>query len=153
MPLYPSFVVPTTLASSTDYTNWTQTTPAPTNIVPILRACTSLILDATQGAIYDADPTTGLATDPLILAALRDATCIQAEAWVTLNIDPSTGGVAQASKTAKSKKIGTASIEYSDAEVQATTAARQAAYTGLVPQAAQFLQQRNLLAPEPVAWG
>ncbi|MGN8024698.1 hypothetical protein [Microbacterium sp. 22242] len=152
MALYPSFVVPTMLASPTDYATWAEAT-VPANIAHVLRACTSLVLDATEGAIYDVDPSTGLATDPGTLAALRDATCIQASAWVALNIDPATGGVVQPSKTARSKKIGTASIEYSDQEVQAVASARAAAYSGLVPEAARFLQQRNLLGAEPAYRG
>lgn len=153
MALYPSFIVPTTLASSTDYTNWTSAQSAPANITQVLRGCTSLVLDATEGAIYDVDLTTGLATDPATLAALRDATCIQASAWVALNIDPATGGVMQSSKAAKAKKIGTASIEYDETETAAAAAARQAAYTGLVPEAMRFLQQRNLLPIGPAFLG
>lgn len=152
MALYPPFIVPTSLATATDYTNWTSTT-APSNITQVLRACTSLILEATEGAIYDVDPATGLATDAATAAALRDATCIQAGAWVALNIDPATGGVLVSSKAAKSKKIGTASIEYDEAELQAAAVARQAAYAGIVPEAARFLQQRNLLPGEPAAIG
>lgn len=146
--MYGSFVVPTTLASSTDYTNWTQGA-APSNITAVLRGCSGIVLEATVTAIYDADPTTGLATDPVILAALRDATCIQAQAWVTLNIDPATGGVMQSGKGVKLKKLATAFIEYSDAELAAQAEARAAAYKGLVPAAARYLQQRNLLSPTP----
>ncbi|PRB01756.1 hypothetical protein [Microbacterium sp. MYb64] len=152
MALYPSFIVPTTLASSADYASWSGLV-APANIVQVLRSCTALILDATEGAIYDVNPTTGLATDPATLAALRDATCIQASAWVALNIDPTTGGVLQTSKAVRSKKLATGAIEYSDAEVQAVAAARAAAYVSLVPEAARFLQQRNLLGAEPAYRG
>jgi hypothetical protein len=147
-----SFVVPTTLASASDYATWVGG-PVPSNIDSILRSCSGLVLDAAEGAIYDTDPLTGLATDMAVKNALRDATCIQAQAWVTLNIDPATGGVVQTSKTARSKKIGSASIEYADAEVQAVAAARAEAYSGLVPEAARFLQQRNLLGTNPMVIG
>jgi hypothetical protein len=143
--MYGSFIIPTTLASPTVYSNWAGVA-GPTNIVPILRSCSALVLDATELAVYDVNVSTGLATDPVILAALRDATCIQAQAWVTLNIDPATGGVLQSTKAVKLKKLASAVIEYSDAELQAAAAARAAAYTGLVPDAARFLQQRNLLS-------
>ncbi|KQR97691.1 MAG: hypothetical protein J0I33_07750 [Microbacterium ginsengisoli] len=139
-----SFVVPTRLAESTDLTNWTGDA-APSNADAILRSCTTLVLEAVQGVICDVDPSTGLATDPVIAGALRDATCIQAAAWIALGIDPATGGIVQASKNARSKGIGSARIEYSDAEVQAVAAARAAAYSGLVPEATSYLQQRNLL--------
>lgn len=144
------FVVPTTLATSEDYTTWTGG-DAPANIDAVLRGCTTLVLNATKLALYPVDTTTGLSTDTATAAALRDATCIQAQAWVVLNIDPATGGVMTSAKTAKAKKIGTASVEYSDAEVQATVQARQAAYNSLVPSAAQHLQNRGLLSFAPRA--
>lgn len=150
--MYGSFIVPTTLATGGDYAVWAQTT-APANIAGILRACTSLVLDETQGTVYDVDPLTGLATDPTVKGALRDATCIQAAAWVALGIDPTTGGVAQTSKAVKSKRLASGAIEYSDTEVKAVTQARAAAYTSLVPEAKRFLQQRNLLGTDPVALG
>lgn len=152
MSMYGSFVVPMTLASASDYQTWTGVA-GPANIDHILRSCTSLVLDATQGAIYDVDPATGLATETAVKEALRDATCIQAQAWVTLKIDPATGGVMQSGKTARSKKIGTANIEYSDSEVRAVAEARAHAYKCLVPEAERFLQQRNLLGGEPAVLG
>lgn len=148
-----TFVVPTTLASTADYTTWSSGT-APANIDAILRSCTVLVLNATKMDLYAVDPTTGLATDTTTSDALRDATCIQAQAWVRLGIDPSTGGVMETSKIARSKKIGSASIEYSDAEVQATVQARKDAFTGLVPEALQFLRARGLAGFAPrAAWG
>lgn len=148
---YGTFVIPDMLASPEDYTTWTGSTP-PANITQILRSCTSLVLDATSTAFYDVDTTTGLATDTDVLGALRDATCIQAAAWVALNIDPATGGVLTQSVKA-SKKIGSAAITYDTADVQAASAARQAAYTGLVPEALRRLQQRNLLGYAPWTFG
>lgn len=146
------FVVPTSLATAADYTDWTKT-PAPANAAAILRGCTSLVLEATEGNIYTVDPATGIATDPIVRNALRDAVCIQAAAWVALGIDPATGGVQQSSKAVKSKRLASGAIEYSDAEVQSTVKARAAAYTSLVPEAVRFLQQRNLLGVSPVPYG
>jgi hypothetical protein len=146
---YGNFVVPDSLATATDYTTWTSKA-APTNIAPLLRACTSMVLDATEGAYYDTDPLTGVATDPRQLAAMRDAVCIQAAAWVVLGIDPLTGGVLT-STVKKSKKLATASIEYADAD--AATAARTAAYNHLVPEAARKLQQNNLVGSGPWTFG
>lgn len=149
--MYSPFVVPTTLASPVDYATWTQA-DAPDNIAQILRGCTGLVLDATEGTFYAVDSLTGLATDATTLAALRDATCIQASAWVALKIDPATGG-ALTSSVRKSKKLGSGAIEYADADVKAAAAARAAAYNGLVPEARRFLQQRNLLGTEPYGAG
>ncbi|WP_294978378.1 hypothetical protein [uncultured Microbacterium sp.] len=148
----PPFVVPTSLATTADYTAWTKT-PAPANAEAILRGCTSLVLEAAQGNIYIVDATTGVATDPLVRTALMEAVCIQAAAWVALNIDPTTGGVQQSSKAVKSKRLASGAIEYSDAEVQSTVKARAAAYTSLVPEAVRHLQQRNLLGVNPVPYG
>lgn len=153
MSMYGSFVVPSTLATPPDFTTWMQITDAPANILHVLRGCTTLVLEATQGVIYDVDPLTGLATDTAVREALRDATCIQASAWVALNIDPATGGVMQSSKAVKSKKLLSGAVEYSDAEVQKATKARAAAYTALVPEAVRFLQQRNLLGTQPMVFG
>lgn len=139
--MYGDFVIPVTLASPTDYQTWTGVA-GPANITAILRSCTSLVLDATEGAIYDVAAETGLATDTTIANTLRDATCIQATAWVALGIDPSTGGVVTSS-VKKSKRLATAAIEYADSTEVA--AARKHAYKALVPDAMRMLQQRNLL--------
>lgn len=148
-----TFVVPTMLASTADYTTWSASTP-PSNIDAILRSCTVLVLNATKMDLYAVDPTTGLPTDTTTVYALRDATCIQAQAWVRLSIDPSTGGVVESAKIAQSKKIGTASVQYAESEVQATVQARKSAYTELVPEALQYLRARGLAGFAPrAAWG
>ena len=136
-----SFVIPSTLASTSDYAAWTGAS-SPAGIANVLRSCSTLVLEATQNAAYETDPETGLATDTAILEALRDGTCIQAAAWVALGIEPLTGGVlVQAVK--KRKKIGTAEIEYAD--TSAAAAARKAAYEGLVPEARKYLRTRGLI--------
>ncbi|WP_350347257.1 hypothetical protein ABIQ69_11510 [Agromyces sp. G08B096] len=135
------FVVPTTLAEPADLAAWTGT-DAPTNAAQILRSCTSLVLDETKTATYPVDPETGLSTDTDVKNALRDATCIQAAAWVALKIDPATGGVL-AQSVKKRKELGTAVIEYADSASAA--AARAQAYRELVPEARAFLRNRGLL--------
>lgn len=143
------FVVPATLASPDDLATWTGGT-APANAAALLRSCSALVLDATEGAYYDVDDATGLATDTQILEAMRDATCIQAAAWDALKIDPATGGVL-VSNVKQSKKIGSASITYAD--TAAAAAARAHAYKNLVPDAVRKLQQNNLLGTTPWAFG
>lgn len=147
--MFGDFVIPDTLASPSDYQTWTGVA-GPANIAQVLRSCSSLVLDATEGAFYDVDVLTGLATNTLVKNAMRDATCIQAAAWVALGIEPLTGGVITSS-VKKSKKIATAQIEYADT-VEAV-AARKAAYEALVPDAARKLQQRNLLGNKPYGMG
>jgi hypothetical protein len=146
---YGNFVIPETLATPADYTTWTTLTP-PANITPILRSCTSLVLNATEGAYYATDPLTGLAIEVQMLNAMRDATCIQAAAWVALGIDPLTGGVV-VSSVKTSKKLATASVTYADSAEAA--AARSAAYENLVPEALRKLQQTNLVGSGPWTFG
>lgn len=139
------FVIPEALATSADLAAWTGTA-APANAVAVLRSCTTLVLAATSGAIYDVDSDTGLATDPVILQTMQDATCIQAAAWGALGIDPLTGGVVT-SKVKKSQKLLTAVIEYADSTDAAI--ARKKAFEGLVPEAYNKLRQQNLISYWP----
>lgn len=147
---YGSFVIPAMLATSSDYNTYWGADTAPTNVDALLRSCTTLVLDATEGAYYPVDALTGLSTDTDTRTAMRDATVIQAAAWAALGINPQTGGVAT-SGVKRSKKIGSASIEYADSD--AAAAARATAYSSLVPDALRVLQQRNLLGNGPYANG
>ena len=147
--LFGNFVVPSMLAQPTDLANWTGTT-APTNAAQLLRAATSLVLEATGSAYYDADPTTGLATDTTTYNALRDATCIQAAAWNAMGIDPNLGGVPAAGVVAQ-KRIGSASIVYAKAED--AEQARSESLRNLVPEAARKLQLNNLLGANAWVYG
>lgn len=143
-------VVPDMLATPEQFTEFCNTRGAsvPANAGTLLRGCTTLVLDASSGAWYDTDDTTGLPTSTLIAAALADATCIQALAWSKLGIDPDTGGVVTAGiKTAKG--IGSARVSYAD--VAEAAAARAAAVSGLVPSAVARLRQLNLI--DSSAWG
>lgn len=133
--------IPTALATPDDYAEWTGDSSNPPKLTRTLRSCTTLVLAATKTAVYAVDDE-GFATDADVKAALRDATCIQASAWVALGIDPATGGViVQATK--KRKELGTAVIEYADTASAAT--ARTAAYQELVPEARQHLRLRGLI--------
>lgn len=135
-----------TLATADDYAAWAEQ-QAPANITPILRACTRMVLDATKIAEYCVD-VDGNASDAGVIEALKDATCIQAAAWVALKIDPATGGVSTRSvKT--STKIGTGAVVYDVTDTAAAAAARRAAYTGLVPAAQQALRLAGLLGAFP----
>jgi hypothetical protein len=142
---YGSFVIPTMLATPGDLATWTQTA-APATAAATIRSCTTMVLDATEGAYYDVDKTTGLATDAQILKAMMEATCIQSAAWIALGINPLTGGI-DLGGVKKSKKIGSASFEIAGAE--ATAAAKAFAVTHLVPEAMMKLQQNNLLGDGP----
>lgn len=147
-------IIPDQLATATDYATFVGTASAPSNIDLVLQAATTLVIDATEGAFYATDPATGLATDATIAAAMKKATLIQAAAWVTLGIDPLTGGVFTLGKgSITSKKIGSAQVTYSDGSSGLASAAIAAATSGLVPNAVRVLQQVNLLGTNPWYYG
>src|SRR5450830_1592907 len=141
--LFGNFVIPDALAAPADLAAWTSTT-APTNAAALLREATSMVLSATKGAYYAVDPATGLATDPVVLKALQDAT------WAALGIDPNLGGVITAT-VASQKSIGSAHITLADAAQAAT--AKERALNGLVPAAQRKLAQNNLLASNVWIYG
>lgn len=146
---YGDFVVPEFLAASTDW-DASDYGPAPANADLLLRAATLLVLDATNMAYYAVDSFTGLATDTQIATALMNATIIQAAAWAALGYDPSTGGTLTPT-VVQSTKAGNASDTFADANIAAQ--ARQAAITGLVPDAVRVLRLNNLLIPNPWVFG
>lgn len=146
---YGNFVVPPLLAEEADLVAYTGGS-APVNVNVLLRSATTLVLQATRGAYYPVDPTTGLSTDDQIAGALNLATVIQAAAWSALGYDPLTGGVLTTS-VASSTKIDTASEQFADAQLAA--AARAAAITDLVPEAERVLELNNLLMPNPWTFG
>lgn len=147
--LFGNFPVPTALATPADLAAWTGTA-APANATQLLRSATNLVLTATRGAYYSVDPTTGMATDPVVLQVLNDATCIQAAAWAALGVDPLTGGV-PSTKVVASKGIGSARIQYADAA--AAAAARTASLTELVPEAQEKLSNNNMLSSNVWLYG
>lgn len=144
-----SNVIPDMLASTEAFTAFLtrRGEQVPSNATALLLAVTPLVLDATSGAQYDTDPTTGLATDPSIADALADAACIQALAWSKLRIDPATGGVVTTG-VRTSAGIGSARLSYAD--VADAAAARTAAVQGLTSAASARLRQLNLL--DATAW-
>lgn len=144
-----SFTVPDTLASPEDLAAWTGT-DAPTNATALLRSSTTLVLEATENDYYDTDPTTGLATDAIILKAMKDATCIQAAAWAVLGINPLAGGI-DTGGVKKSTKLLSGSIEVAGAD--AAAAAKAYAAKHLVPDAVAKLHQHNLASSEPWTFG
>lgn len=140
--LFGSFVVPDFLADPSDLGTWTGAA-IPPNATQLMRSATSRVLEATKGAYYPVDPETGLSTDETVAKCLKDATCIQAAAWVAIGYDPATGGVVT-STVARDKAIGSARFSYAGADTAA--ASKQGAAKGLVPEACEKLAQHNLLA-------
>lgn len=77
---------------------------APANAVSLLRAGSLLVAAACFRDPYIDAPTNETAM------ALRDATCAQAQLWITLGVDPGAGGLD--ARVAKSTKIGSGSVEF-----------------------------------------
>lgn len=68
----------TAYASAGDLANYLDPMSVPTNAAFHLRRAQIQVDDGLTGAVYAVDPETGLPSDPLCLAALRDASCAQA---------------------------------------------------------------------------
>lgn len=146
---YGDFVVPTMYAMPADLAEYTGSA-APANATVLLRSATALVLDATNQAYYAVDLTTGLPTDAQILAALKQATLIQAAAWAAIGYDPLTGGVITTS-VVQSSKAGASSDTFADAQLAAQ--ARADAVQHLVPDAVRVLRLNNLLIPNAWTFG
>ena len=138
MPLY---------ATPGDLTVWMTPTPTPTNATVLLRTASYAVREATQTAYYPADPVTGLPTEPVTLAAFRDATCAQAAAYAAFGIDPLTGGGLLGGVVETGAQIGTARLTYGDA----TTAlqSRIALVNGLCLEAHRILRQAGITLQVP----
>lgn len=149
MSFYEDFSVPTMLATQGQLSAWIQDV-APLNAQVLLREASSLVLDATLMAYYDADPTTGLPTDQQIIQAMQDATCIQAATWNAIGYNPLLGGVI-IPNVASATKIDTASVTYADAALAAQSQAD--AVNALCPAAIRRLQLNNLIVPTPWTYG
>ena len=82
----------TPYATPTDYTEWAGL-PVPQGIERLLVRASEL-LDATVTASFVVDSDTGLPTDPLDAAALRDASCAQVRFWVETGEEHDIDGLA-----------------------------------------------------------
>lgn len=143
-------VTPATLAEPADLATWLEVADPPDKAAATLKACSRLVLEATTTAFYDADPATGLATEARVADALRDATLIQAAAWVTLGIDPHAGG-AVTPRVKSSTRLGSAQVSYADADAAAQARARATKH--LVSDAVTLLVQANLIGGSPWSMG
>ena len=123
-------------AQASDYTA-EYGTPAPANIDQLLKAASRLVTQATMGDIYPVD-TDGKPTDPAVLAAFVEATCVHAAAMAALKVDPTAGGVATTT-VVTSKTLDGAAVTYANAAAAAD--ARAGMLNQLVPEARRVLQE------------
>ena len=116
----------------------------------VIRYAAMLVRRATQTALYDADPATGLPTDSALKDALRDAVCAQVTTWTRLSIDPA-AGPADPGRTIASKSLAGGSIQYSN--YASTVEARARATRMLDPNAYAILSDAGLVGEQPLVYG
>ncbi|SOD72724.1 hypothetical protein SAMN05892883_2074 [Jatrophihabitans sp. GAS493] len=137
-------------ATQSDLEQWNTDTTVTFDGVDVdgyLRSASMRVDRATMTAYYAVDPADGVTpTDAKVLTALRDATCAQALAAITLAIKPNAGG-AVVSRVKQSVGIGSGRITYADAA--AATASLQQATAELVDDAYLILQQAGLTGRQP----
>lgn len=125
----------------------------PDNAGALLRVASRLVDAATVTTVYATD-SDGRATDPRLLAALRDATCAQAAAWAALGIDPTKGPASDPGPAVvAAKSIGSASITYDRSGAQIAAQARAQAATTLAPEAWSILAAAGLLTSRVTVYG
>lgn len=139
-------------AAPTDLATWTNAT-APANATQLLRRASSLVRKHTATLFYATD-TGGLPTDAVVLQAFKDATCAQAAMWTAAGIDPAGGGVAPITPL-RSKRIGSAALDYDTSSTSSVTAytARTAAALTLCEESVDILQQAGLNLTQPWVTG
>lgn len=87
-----------TYAKSTDLAD--HMAEVPEDAEKLIGRASALVGHATRGDWYDVTPA-GYPTDPEVIDAMRDATCLQVAAWVAGGVDPMNpaGGVQTVSST------------------------------------------------------
>lgn len=127
--------------------------PAPETADRLLRAASRLVDDATLTAVYDVG-TDGLPKPGPVADALADACCAQVATWIALGIDPTTGLSAEAPKAVvKSKRIGTAAIDYDTTEAALAAQTRATAGRTLTDEARQILAAAGLTSQRVWLYG
>lgn len=124
-------------ATDTDLGAWSTNLPA--NTAPYLRAASALVATATTRDIYDVDPA-GKPTDPTVIDAMRDATCMQVAFWLANDIDPTAGALGFDPIPASSSIAG-GSVSVDTA---AQNAAALASLSGLIDTALAELRRAGL---------
>lgn len=133
-------------ATDADLTAWMAPTALPANSAQLLRTASFAVREFTETAYYACD-TTGMPTDPVQLQAFKDATCAQAAAMASFQVDPLAGGVLESSLVESAVGIGTAKISYGDAA--AAVQGQLQLLNGLVLEAARILRQAGLVVTAP----
>lgn len=132
-------------ATTADLTAWMQPTSIPTNATQLLRTASMAVREATESAFYAAD-TTGMPTDPVILQAFKDATCAQAAALATQDINPLAGG---ALLDGVESSVGLLSGRITYAGTDQVLSGKKQVIGGLVREAYLILRQAGIILNTP----
>jgi hypothetical protein len=97
-------------ATLQDFETYLGQTP-PDNAESLLKRASNLVAYATRSALYTVDEN-DMPVEAKLLTAMREATCVQANAWFVNNIDP-VAGRAGADPVVTQKNLGTASVQFS----------------------------------------
>ena len=127
------------LTYATDAELGAHTTTIPDDVEVYLRAASGLVRKATRHDIYDVDPA-GKPTEPEVIDAFRDATCIHAAQWIANGIHPGKG-VAGLEPQAPETSILGATVKL---DLGTQNAAALASLHTLVPEAVAELRNANL---------
>ena len=135
--------MPVVYAKPSDLTDGEWLTEVPANAAVLLRAASALVRKATRTWVYPIGDD-GLPSDPVIVAAFRDATCAQTVAWTSSGINPTAQGVG----VVASKSMGGRSITYAAQDA----VARAQLVSNLCDEAVQILTDTGTSYTWAPAW-
>lgn len=121
---------------------------APADAAELTLHANALVARATRTAVYNVD-SAGYPASSVLRALFKDAVTYQAKYWADNGLKPYTELEAASAPKASAKRIGSASIDYTDDSVTEKMAAREArlnALTTLCPTAYYILDNVGLLS-------
>ena len=134
------------LATTDELTTWMEA-PAPDNATVLLREASGLVSDACKCDIYDTQ-SNGKPSDPDLVEAMMEATCAQAEAWASAEMDPTKGPGGQAPRLTTSAIDG-ASLSY---DTYLTAPDRNDWVKYIAPNALRVLRLAGLASGQVQSW-
>ncbi len=112
-------------------------TQLPTGGLRALRSAIKAVREATEMWFFPADPITGLPIDPDLAGSLTTATCEQAEALISQEVDITAGGTLDA---VVESAVAAQSVRITVAGAVQAAASRNATIVGLCPEARRTLR-------------
>lgn len=105
----------------------------------LIASASRLVESSTRHDRYDVDPA-GKPTDPFVIGAFRDATCLQAAYWASNGLDPAKGATGVAPRL-KSSGVDGATVTYESSGVTVTEASDS--MSSLIPAAFDALRNEG----------